>query len=220
MSLNTTENVKCPTCGTLHTVTVWNFIDAKKHPDLKKDVLSRKINIFVCSNCGQTALMPSPLLYHDEEKKIMIYFAPCNDVSEKRKLFEDMKKKAFDETKNLAGKNLRFVSQYNELLEKILIFDTGLHDKVIELLKLLILLREPNKAEDKIVVFGKLENEHIEFLIKDESGVYTSRIPMSTYNSLEKEIIQSGIKFSSFDWEIVDLDYSSRLLLGMNNVEM
>lgn len=219
MSINTQETVKCPKCGQLNEITVWNSISAKNEPDLKADILSRKINIFTCPSCGQTALMPSQLLYSDPDRKLMIYFAPCADPTEKMTLFEQTKKTTKAEIKDLTDCNLRFVTTYNELMEKILIFDAGFNDKVIEFLKMMILVNEPEKAENRIAMYGKTENDYIEFLVQDrvENQVYTSHIPVSTYDTTAKEIINSGVKFKSFDWEIVDLDYASRILMGINN---
>lgn len=220
MSFNTKETVKCPKCGQMHSVTVWNSISAKTEPDLKQDILERKINIFTCPDCGQMALMPSNLLYSDADNKLMIYFAPCSSAEEKLDLFEQTKKTTKAEIKDLYDYNLRFVTTYNELMEKILIFDAGFNDKVIEFLKLMILVQEPDKADNRIAMYGKVENDYIQFLIQDkaENQVYTSNIPMSTYDMLSEQLLHSGVKFRSFDWEIVDLDYSSKLLTGMNGI--
>ncbi len=105
-------------------------------------------------------------------------------------------------------------------MEKILIFDKGLHDKVTEVLKVLILMQEPEKANDRIGVFGKIENDEIEFLIRDkkEQQFYTSRIPMSSYETIKEQLRLSGVKYKSFNWEIVDIDYGASLLRGVNNI--
>jgi len=219
MSFNTTQEIKCPKCGQLHTVTVWNSVSVKTEPDLKQDILERKINIFTCADCGQMALMPSHLLYSDADNKLMIYFAPCNTPEEKAELFAQTRQNTKEEIKDLYDYNLRFVTTYNELMEKILIFDAGLNDKVVEFLKMMILIQEPDKADNRIAMYGKVEDDAIEFMVQDkvENQVYTSKIPMETYDTLSKELLNSGVKFRSFDWEIVDLDYSSKLLTGMNN---
>lgn len=219
MSQNTSQTVKCPKCEAMHPVTVWTTIDAKQDPDLKQDILSRKINIFSCPDCGQMALMPSPLFYKDEDKKLILYFSPATTHQDRQRLFEDLKQKSSAEIKQMQGYHLRFISEYNELLEKILIFDAGLDDKVVEFLKMMILMQTPDKAENRVAMFGKLENGYIEFMLHDkkENQVYTSNIPMSTYDMIKDQLAQSGVKYESFDWEMVDLDYSSKLLTGMNN---
>ena len=221
MSINSKQSVKCPECGHLNEVTVWSSITSDDSPDLKKELLSAKVNIFKCDNCSHTALMPNPLLYHDKDKKLMISFTPCSDNETKMQLFENIKKtsKQSGELDKLCDYNLRFVSNYDTILEKILIFDNDLHDKVIEVLKVLILMQEPDKADRRIAVFGKIDGNDIEFLIRDkvENQFYTSKIPLDSYNTIKTQLSQSGVKYRSFDWEIIDTDYGVSLLRGVNN---
>ena len=121
MSLNAKQNVRCPECGQMSEITVWNSITVKDSKDLKQDLLQGKINMFHCPSCSHTALMPTPMLYHDEEKRLMISFSPCNDPILKNQLFDNVQKtsKESGELEKLEGYNLRFITDYNELLEKI-----------------------------------------------------------------------------------------------------
>jgi len=222
MSINSKQSIKCPKCSHLNDVTVWSSITSDDSIDLKKELLSAKINMFRCDNCSHTALLPNPLLYHDKSKKLMISFTPCNDNVQKLDLFNNIKKtsKESGELKNLEDYNLRFITNYDTMLEKILIFDNELHDKVIEVLKVLVLMQEPEKAEQRVAVFGKKEDDYLEFLIRDkkENQFYTSRIPLESYNTVKEQLSQSGVKYKSFDWEIIDIDYGASLLRGANNI--
>lgn len=221
MSINLTQQIKCPACQSLQEVTLWQSITAQDSPDLKEDLLKGKINIFHCPSCGQTALVPIPLLYRDDEKKLMISFSPCEDDVTRAKLFESVKKtsKESGELKNFEDYNLRFVWAYNDLLEKLLIFDNSLHDKVVELLKLLVLMQDTDNMPHRVCMFGKKDGEELEFLVQDKKDgqLYTSRIPMTTYDTINQQLKNSGIKYKSFDWEIVDSDHAARMLYGMNN---
>ena len=133
MSINVKQSIKCPKCSQMSDITVWTSITVKDSPDLKADLLKGKINIFRCPSCSHMGLMPSPMLYHDEDKRLMISFSPCSDPVLKEQLFENIERssKESGELEKLEGYNLRFVTDYNELLEKILIFDNGLNDKPI-----------------------------------------------------------------------------------------
>ena len=221
MSINSTQKIKCPSCGQMHTVTVWNSVTVEDTPDLKKDLLCGKLNIFQCSSCGFRALMPTPMLYHDKEKKLLISFSPCDDESIKKRLFSNVceSSKQSGELKSYEGYNLRFVCEYNSLLEKILIFDSELNDKALEIIKLLILSQEPDKADNSKCIFGKKVDNEIEFIVNDlkENQVYTSRIPIETYNTIWQELRNSGVKPYSFDWEYVNSEYADKLINGINN---
>ena len=221
MSINTKQSVKCPKCSQMSDVTVWSSITVKDSQDLKSDLLAGKINMFRCPSCEHTALMPNPMLYHDEERKLMISFAPTNEPVVKEKMFSDIKEssKESGELEKLDGYNLRFITDYNELLEKVLIFDNDLNDKVIEVIKLMILSQDVDKSEQRNCRFGKVCDDGLEFMIHDfiENQVYTSTVPKSSYDTIYKSLIESGMKPYSFDWEIVDGAYATRLLNGFNN---
>ncbi len=220
MSINTKQQIKCPGCGNMSEMTVWQSITVSDSPDLKEDLLRGNINIFRCSSCNSVALIPTPFLYNDEENKLMISFSPCQTAEEKLQQFESVKKssKESGELEGLSEYNLRFVTEYNSLLEKILIFDSGLHDKVIEVIKLLVLMQEPDKMDQRVCIFGKVDDE-IEFIVQDrkDGGVYTSRVPMHTYELVRDQLKSSGVKYKSFGWEIVDGEYAAGLLHGANN---
>lgn len=220
MSINTKREIKCPACATLSEMTLWQSITADDSPDLKDDLLKGKVNIFRCENCQQVALVPEPLLYTDAKQKLMISFSPC-EKDARDGLFEKIKETSRNsgEMDSLDGYNLRFVTEYNELLEKILIFDNGLNDKVIEVIKLLVLMQEEDKMENRVCIFGKCAEDTIEFMVQDkkEEQIYTSRVPMLTYETVSKSLLESGVKFKSFNWEMVDAEYASKLLRGANN---
>lgn len=221
MSINSSKSIRCPSCGQLQEITVWNSITVSDSPDLKADLLAGRVNIFKCSSCSHTGLIPTPLLYHDEEKKLMISFSPCDDEQLKSRLFENVREtsKSSGELSGYSGYNLRFVCEYNSLLEKILIFDSGLNDKAIEIIKLLILSQEPEKQDNRFCVFGKKDGDFIEFMVRDvkEDMIYTSRAPMETYNTIWQQLRESGVKPYSFDWEMVNAEYADRLINGINN---
>lgn len=222
MSISTKEMIKCPACGEKSELTVWQSITVSDSPDLKADLLKGKINVFSCGACGQKALFPSPLLYSDDEKKLVISFSPQTDNEKGQQIFEEIKRssKESGELENYPDYNLRFVTSYNELLEKILIFDNGLHDKVIEVIKLLVLMQDGEKMAQRSCMFGKTDGTEIEFLVQDmrENQIYTSRVPFITYKTIETQLKQSGVKYKSFNWETVDKNYAESLLRGTNNI--
>lgn len=73
--------------------------------------------------------MPTPMLYHDEDKRLMISFSPCDDVVLKSQLFDNVQKssKESGELDKLEGYNLRFVTVIMNCFEKILIFDNDMN---------------------------------------------------------------------------------------------
>jgi len=221
MSINNKQSVKCPKCGQMSDMTVWTSITVSDSPDLKRDLLHGRVNIFRCPSCSQAALMPSPMLYHDEEKKLMISFSPTADEKEEERLYDEVMKTSAQsgELDKLDGYNLRFITDFNELLEKILIFDSSLNDKAIEVIKLLIIMQDEEKSTRRSCRFGKREGSELEFMITDpvENQLYTTRVPLESYNAVWEQLRASGVKPYSFAWERVNRDYAARLMQGYNN---
>lgn len=222
MSVNTKQSLPCPKCGQLTETTIWNVITVKDSPDLKADLLAGKVNFFVCGSCGYKALMPNAMLYHDVDKKLLFSFSPCNSPDKAQELFGKVCENAEQsgELKKLEGYNLRFITNINDLMEKIITFDNGLNDKVTEVLKVMILSKEPDKAHQRECRLGKKDGDKLEFMIRDkkEQQIYTCSVPMATYDTLCKNVMQSGVKPYSFNWEMVDNFYASRILNGFHNI--
>ena len=222
MSVNTKKHLPCPKCGQMSDVTVWNSVTVKSEPDLKNDILQGKVNFFECGTCGYRALMPDPMLYHDEDKKLIMSFSPIDDDIKAQEFLTKMceTSKESGELKKLEGYNLRFVTDINALMEKILIFDSGLNDKVIEVIKLMILSQDIEKSSQRVCRFGKKDGDKLEFMVRDnkEGQLYTCDVPTDTYDTVYKNVMESGIKPYSFNWEMVDNFYASRILNGFNNI--
>lgn len=221
MSTNSIQQIRCPQCSQMSELTVWDSINVSEDPDLKNELLSGKINMFRCPSCGHTGLMPTPLVYRDDDKRFILSFIPCMNKEDKAAKFEELKKTSEEsgDIRDIFGYKFRFVSDYNSLLEKILIFDANVLDKTIEVIKLLVMAQNPDKIQSCICRFGKLTEDKIEFLIQDVKNgqLYTSTVPKATYDSIDKQVQISGIKPYSFDWELIDADYAAKVFNGLNN---
>lgn len=217
MSLNTQEKVRCPKCGCLNEITLWQSLTVSDSEDLKELLLKGELNVLRCNDCGAKALVPTPLLYHDEQKKLMLSFLPAQNAEDAKKQFDAIKSSSrkSGELETLKGYNLRYVYDYNSLLEKLLIFDSGLNDKTIEVIKLMVLLQEPETADKRSALFGKkYEDGSIEIMVRNQTdgAVFTSKAPPETYKTIHTALKSSGVKDISFDWEVVDREYAERLL--------
>lgn len=124
MSQCETVKGKCPTCFLEQDITLWNSINTSLNSELKPMLLSQDILRVKCSGCGAILMLGYPLLYHDMEKQLMISFEPGPQ--------EEMPAPP----PFMGDYQLRMVHTPNHLVEKILLFDDGLDDRAIELVKL------------------------------------------------------------------------------------
>lgn len=121
----------CPRCGKSSDLTIWKSVNTQLNPELKPKVMDGSLFVFHCIYCNYNQEVAYAMLYHAQQDHCMIWWIPKDEdgkqVYSPREL-ETMAKK-------LPGYKLRLVSSLNRLREKISIFDAGLDDRAIELLK-------------------------------------------------------------------------------------
>lgn len=130
MSTQMNKDVSCPHCGAAVKTQMYPGIDAVESPELRNLVLNETLFDWKCPACSYEAEFVYPCLYHDRDCNFMVYVAPNGnecalgtvDVAEEFPQFAGMRKRVVT---SLAG-----------LKEKILIFEAGLDDLAVELVKL------------------------------------------------------------------------------------
>ena len=129
------EKINCPECGKEFEFTLWNSVNTVINPEMKAKVRSGEIFRYVCPHCGSKVTLSYPMLYHQMEDRVMIWFAPNDTVKAIEALqctpagmgemFSDF----------VTQYKKRVVSSINDLREKLAILDAGLDDCAIEFMK-------------------------------------------------------------------------------------
>ena len=92
-------------------------------PELRRDILRESMFDWECRHCGYTAQMAYPMIYHDPMNAFMICLRPSGAVS------------GAEPIPAVRALKKRSVKNPQELKEKILIFEAGLDDAAVELVK-------------------------------------------------------------------------------------
>ena len=149
MSIIRNAEAACSKCGHKNGITVYRSINVSENPELKDKVRDGSLFLWKCSSCGQTNLSRYETLYHDPEKKLMIWLLPEGvEISETQMNSISLHAKA------IGGYTLRLVKDAGSLMEKVLIFDSGLDDAVIELCKYVTRMEMISKAPDRSGALG------------------------------------------------------------------
>ncbi len=128
------QTLPCPRCNTPSPFTIWESVNVTLDPELKEQLLSRELFRFTCPACQETSELVYPLLYHDQQRKLMVWLLLPDENDE-----ISLDQASLEAAKTaLQGYTLRLVATANALIEKILIFDAGLDDRVIELMKAML----------------------------------------------------------------------------------
>lgn len=130
MSTQMSKDVGCPKCGSAVRTEMWPGVCAQEHPELRSRILGETFFDWTCPTCGYSAQFQYPCLYHDRERGFMVYLAPSGSGQEFRPV------DVGDKFPQLSGVKKRVVASAAELKEKILIFESGLNDYAVELVKL------------------------------------------------------------------------------------
>lgn len=190
MSMKKTISVKCPKCGCEMETTMWRSINVTMNPELKQKILDDTFNEAVCGNCGKSAHIMYPFWYHDMKQERMVYVLASqgeDDPEQIEKIESLPQQLGVDTISDMledANYEFRIVSDLNGLKEKILIWDAGLDDCVVEVVKAftLIMAQEQldldNVQEAFFYASSEVEPE-FQLYLKDGKNGYTPFIKES-----------------------------------------
>lgn len=123
MSTEIKKDIVCPSCGQTQKLDMYTSVNAAENPELRRDILRESIFDWECRHCGYTAQMAYPMIYNDVKNGFILCLRPSGAVS---------KAESFPAIRALTK---RSVKNPQELKEKILIFEAGLDDTAVELVK-------------------------------------------------------------------------------------
>lgn len=156
MSKRSIETITCAGCGTSHPFEVWQSVNTVINPETKTAVRDLSLFKFVCPHCGKQSIVHYDILYHQMEDKMMIQVSHDDEaLSKVYSMFsgtDDHDSLGLTKEFRENGFLLRIVRSLNQLLEKLAIFDAGLDDRIVEILKVFVLVNYcRDNPEDKDV---------------------------------------------------------------------
>ncbi len=235
MTKRAAESVTCPQCGHQQEAEIYSSINVTLNPEAKERILNQEFFRMTCQECGAVHQLAYACLYHDMERKLMIYLIP-GDREEMKEKLDEIQHHAADAVSELeAGYKLRMVSDVNELMEKIRIFDRGLSDKTVELVKLFYYaqLREQNpEFQPEAIYFdggnagnadGRSEADEDAGAGADGSGfglifslpggkAGTVEVPPDFYQNVEKQFEERLADQPGAGYQTIDLAYAAALI--------
>ena len=118
---------KCPRCGRPAMAEVEQVFDVTTDPQAKQRFLSGQSNIVQCGSCGYAGPLPVPVIYHDNEKELLLtYFPPDLNVpvNEQERQIGPLIKRITDNLAPEKRKSYLFQPQtmltFQTMLEKVL----------------------------------------------------------------------------------------------------
>ncbi len=179
MSMPHEETVKCPKCGEDIQFTYWQSINTEMSFAIP-DIISGKLFEVKCKKCGHESHVNYPILFNDMIHGVMINYVMPEAAEEAERIANYM-------SERMDFCRFRIVTDQADLREKTAIFNAGLDDRVVELLKFIVLVQVQDQVKDKGVhgvFFIPGDEPVVEILMKDGSGHVP--VDMEMYHSLEQ----------------------------------
>ena len=207
----------CPICKLEHEAPLFTVIDAGKDKEAREKLISGGFFEFVCPDCGYVTDLRYNCLYVDGDIRELIYIAASGDEPEK-----DAVRASEGIPFCASGDSLmRIVSTADELREKLLIFENGLDDRLVEVCKGIAISQFPSDddyyiTDIKYDVISEQEllrikcSDDTEQYVLDFGGFYAE-----IYDSYAA--LMPPLRGSAFCR--VDLEYAASLLMAAGDNE-
>ena len=182
MSRTAEESVRCPGCGNEQPFVLWQSLNVTLDPEKKQELLEGRLTRFTCGKCGQPTEVVYRLLYHDMERRLMVWLVPPDPAGPPAEEPEDLPGPL---GQDVGGPyTFRRVASRNELVEKVHVVDAGLDDGLIEILKLMILADAPAdvRRDETAVYFAGVDQDggqdRCQFVLLGPEGQSGANVPL------------------------------------------
>lgn len=188
-------SVPCPNCRQPVLIDLTRLFDLNSDPQAKDALLSGSANTFQCPNCHYQGVYPTPLVYHDPDKQLLLtYFPPelNTSITEQEKTIGPLIKKVMDDLPPEKRKAYLFKPQTmltrQRLLETILEAD-GITPEMMKVQqeKLLLLQQLVNISPESLPVQISQNDEKID----EELFVLLSRLAQASAAAGDQQSVQA-----------------------------
>lgn len=187
MSRHTQMEITCSECGAKAMVEVWQSLNIDTDPQMKESFRNKKMFTYDCPKCGKRTILNYPMLYHDMKNKAVVQYIPEEGMIDTAvEGFEQIFADGAD------GEKLRIVLTQNALIEKSIIFEAGLDDRLIELMKVVYVSNCDDELLNEVrdVIFEKDDDGSMVFVFVTDTDAFVAEFDMDMYKYLESSFTE------------------------------
>ena len=203
MSIPVKTTVRCPQCGKEIEFTMWQSINDEMSFAMN-DIITGKLFEAECKKCGKKTNVHYPILVNDMAHRVMIYYTFPEGKEQTEKALEFIKK--------MYDGRVRIVTDQASLREKVAIFNEELDDRIIELLKAIVIAQIQDQLGNKEVqgaYYIPDDNPRFEIIYDGGSGYVA--FDKDFYNEVRDEFVQVE-DFARDTEPYIDLDWAYSIL--------
>lgn len=211
----------CEKCKHEQNANIFPYINFNQNPEYYALVKDSSIFQVTCEKCKHVTFIKYDALYLNEEQKYFIYLLTDKTLVQKfrhqiRYFLETMLNK--DDKYNFDEFKTRLVFDVNTLIEKLAIFELGLNDVVIEIIK--YGFYENNMIDENlydIVLFDGIKETNLEFVLlnsKNSKLIDKIFIGIDYYNKFVDKL--SAMKNDDEIFSIIDYEWVNSKISNIN----
>jgi len=184
----TRTTIQCANCRQPVNAIVESIVDAAQDPQAKVRLLTGRLNVVRCPNCGAPNTVMTPLLYHDPTKELLIAYVPMElgltkDAQEK--VVGDMMRELTSELPQGAFKGYMFQPRQAISLQ-------GLIDQILQADGVTPEMMEEQRARVRLIeTFLQTPEEDLPALVEQHDDQIDSRF-FQTMSLMTQQIAQDG----------------------------
>jgi hypothetical protein len=186
-------------------------VNTQEEPSAKKAIIDGSFFDYTCGTCGNKTRLIYNTLYIDPARRMMVCLVADGGLDAQARMMSAAKDLPYPE-----DFILRVVHSANDLREKILIFDEGLDDRIVEIAKGNALSQlEPDTFVNEIH-FDVIKGQRVLTLFCKNSAESEELLYMTDFDKLYSELSERyesrlpALATKSFG--IVNLDYAADFL--------
>jgi hypothetical protein len=145
------------------------------------------------------------LLYHDMNLGLMIQLA--SGETSRRDEFLNLFKEG-EGAEMPFPPITRVVGEYFELMDKIIAFDSGLDDRVLEVVKLVLSAHAPDDLREGAWYLEGIEANRLQLTCVTGSKNSGAKVERATYDLMHKQMKERGLLDSQELWAEIDRAYA------------
>src|SRR6266478_5081011 len=121
MSMQERVGAICPQCGKMTQNKIWGTVNLGLNPELREEVLTGRVRRATCPFCSSVFNVEWHFLYHDPTRSFMLSYHPTLQGRS-----APIPTQALDLVEKVVSNyKLRLVTSWNQLREKIAVFENG-----------------------------------------------------------------------------------------------
>jgi hypothetical protein len=206
----TLTQIQCPQCKAPTQTAIEQFIDAGKEPAAKARLLANALNVVQCQVCGYEGQLATPLVYHDQEKELLLTFVPPELAMKK-----DDQEKAIGKLINALMEDLPAEDRKAYLLQPVpMLTKQGLIERILEgdgitreqiddqRARMRIFEQMMNASEDNLEQFVVEHDEQIDSTFLQLANLSIQSIRDQRVREVAAQRLSRGLEFSSLGKQI------------------